>query len=390
MNLLKLKFESLYSIHFKLVLKILILLLSPNVFGGDYDNHPEAIKWLDNMVKVHKLDRKTVAGWLSNAQKQDKILELVSRPAEKVKTWEEYRAIFINKSRVLAGKNFYNEHKEVLDDIYDKYGVPGEVIVAIMGVETFYNSIRLPYRAIDALATLSFDYPPRSRFFKEELTNFMIMLAKNRNLEITELNSSYAGALGIPQFMPSNYLTLAVSYSEDSKYVDIWSNPNDAIASIANYLVHHKWKKGLPYLLPASYNPSFSYLDESKSLLEASKWSNSIEEQKEYNHWYKQGLFYSSSAKNLFEVQKIKSNKPNLKREPKSPISRQEGVSAILLERDIDGTIFNEYWLGTANLESIYRYNPSTYYTMVVALLAHAIANDTPIGKSVNKELGII
>lgn len=169
------------------------------------------------------------------------ILRKISRPAEKTTPWYKYRRIFMDDKRINNGIAFYRQHEKVLNEAYAKYGVSPAVIVAIIGVETRYGKVMGNDKVITALATIGFDYPKREVFFTKELRAFLQMAAEEQ-FDPMQPKGSYAGAMGMAQFMPSSYLNFAVDYEGDGKR-DLWHNPNDAIFSIANYLAEHGWQR---------------------------------------------------------------------------------------------------------------------------------------------------
>jgi len=191
--------------------------------------------FIDEMVEKHEFDRASLRAVLAKAQIKQTIIKKISTPAERTLTWAEYRKIFITKERINAGTTFWRENKEMLERIELETGVPIEMLVGIIGVETYFGRITGKDRVIDALATLAFEYPPRSDFFRKELKEFLI-LAREEELDPTEPMGSYAGAMGRPQFMPSSFRAYAVDSTGDGKR-DIWNNWADVAGSIANYFL---------------------------------------------------------------------------------------------------------------------------------------------------------
>lgn len=231
------------SILLKAILRVMLLLgVAMTANAGDYDTRAEVKAFIDEMVVKHKFDRAALTALLATAQKKQAILDAISRPAEKTKPWHEYRKIFITESRITHGVLFYQKNQQLIDDIAKKYGVPQEILLGILGVETRYGTQAGVYRVLDALPTLAFDYPPRVPFFRGQLEQFLLMTRENK-LDATTLVGSYAGAMGWGQFIPSSYRNFAVDHDGD-KVADIWNNPADAIASIANYFKQHGWKTG--------------------------------------------------------------------------------------------------------------------------------------------------
>jgi membrane-bound lytic murein transglycosylase B len=178
---------------------------------------------------------------LALARIQPPIIEAISRPAERVRPWHEYRKIFMTEERIAAGVLFWQAHREGIERVAAETGVPGEILVGIIGVETFYGRIIGRYRVLDALATLAFEYPPRSAFFARELEQFLL-LVREQGLEIETPVGSYAGAMGLPQFIPSSYRAYAVDGDGDGR-IDLWTSIDDILASVANYFRAHGWRR---------------------------------------------------------------------------------------------------------------------------------------------------
>ncbi len=187
-----------------------------------------------------------LTGLLQQTSVNEEILKKISKPSEAL-PWYKYRKIFLTKKRIDAGVEFWRNHQDVLTKAEQTYGVPASIIVAILGVETFYGKHTGNYPVLEALSTLAFAYPPRSQFFRSELENFLL-LCRGEGIEPAMPQGSYAGAMGMAQFMPSSYLKYAVDFNSD-KRKDIWGNPDDAIGSIANYFAAHHWQKGKPVIV---------------------------------------------------------------------------------------------------------------------------------------------
>jgi membrane-bound lytic murein transglycosylase B len=195
------------------------------------------------------LDRDQVTAALGAAEGQPKIIEAMDRPAEKTLQWWEYRARMLTPPRIDAGAQLWHEHKELLDQIAIEYQVPPEYLLAVLGVETQYGRVTGRYRVIDALATLSFDYPPRANYFRKELTEYLL-LAHEDGFDPLSIRGSYAGAMGALQFMPSSYRRYAVS-AQHATHRDLWNDWGDIFASVANYLHQYGWQYGAPVLAEA-------------------------------------------------------------------------------------------------------------------------------------------
>ena len=219
---------------------LIAVLFNASIFA-DYSNHKDSKEVIDELVNEHGFEESFVINVLKQAKKRKTALNSVARPAEKTKTWDDYRAIFLKKKRISDGKKFIQNNITVLEKAEKEFGVPKEVITAILGVETDYGNIMGSYRVIDSLTTLGFDDPRRSKFFKSELIQFFILTREN-NLDILKVKGSYAGAMGYGQFISSSYRAYAIDFDGDG-YVDLFNSLEDAIGSTANYLKRHGWKK---------------------------------------------------------------------------------------------------------------------------------------------------
>jgi len=206
--------------------------------------------FIDAMVDQYSFDKRQLRKLLSAAEIQPAILEAMERPAEKAKPWYEYRSIFVSERRIREGTQFWLAHRQALDRASIRSGVAPEYLAAILGVETYYGRLTGSYRVLDALATLAFEYPARANFFRDELAQFML-LTREMKLNPLTIKGSYAGAMGAPQFMPSNYRRYAVDANADGR-VDLWTNWADVCASVGNYLKEHGWNAGEPVLSEAS------------------------------------------------------------------------------------------------------------------------------------------
>ncbi len=195
--------------------------------------------FINQMVKQHHFEKKQLVAIIKEAQFQPQIIESMDKPFEK-KTWDVYKALFLTPERVQAGVDFWQANHEALARAEKQYGVPAQVIVAIIGVETLYGKHQGTYRVLDALTTLAFYYPKRSPFFTKELGEFLL-LCREQGVSATQYLGSYAGAMGKPQFMPSSYRYYAVDFTGNGKK-DLMNNDSDAIGSVANYLHHHGWR----------------------------------------------------------------------------------------------------------------------------------------------------
>jgi membrane-bound lytic murein transglycosylase B len=226
--------------------------------SADEESHPGAAAFVDRMVEEYGLDPEHVNEVLAQARYQQSIIDAITRPAEG-KPWHEYRQIFITPTRISSGAEFWRANVDLLGEVSERFGVPVEVIVAIVGVETSYGLNTGSYRVIDALATLGFYYPKRGAFFADELGQFL-RLAEEEELPLTEVRGSYAGAMGVGQFIPSSYRAYAVDMDESGKR-DLWRSLPDAMGSVANYLATHGWRADEPIALPAEAADSAPEVD---------------------------------------------------------------------------------------------------------------------------------
>jgi len=212
--------------------------------SADYAARQDVAEYMDALAERHAFPRDWLSSILVQARKSDAVLAAISKPAEKALAWHEYRAIFLTDERIQEGVEFWRRHRAAIDAARSEFGVAGEQIVAILGVETSYGRVTGSHRVLDALATLAFDYPPRAKFFRGELTAFL-RLVREEGIDPFALKGSYAGAMGYGQFIPSSYRSYAVDFDDDGRR-DIWSNATDAIGSIANDFAEHGWQGRLP------------------------------------------------------------------------------------------------------------------------------------------------
>ena len=228
---------------------LLIALLLPGTALANLSQRGDVREFIDQLAENHGFDRDEVATLLDHAEVRQEILDLISRPAERTHNWGSYRPIFLTEPRIAGGVDFWNQHHETLARAEAVYGVPAEIIVAIIGVETFYGRHTGRHRVLDALVTLGFDYPPRARFFRSELEHFLLM-AREEGFDPRQPMGSYAGAMGIPQFISSSYRAYSVDFSGSGRR-DLAGDVADAIGSVANYLARHRWEPEQPVAVPA-------------------------------------------------------------------------------------------------------------------------------------------
>ncbi|MDX2410644.1 MAG: lytic murein transglycosylase B [Woeseiaceae bacterium] len=295
---------------------------------------PDVKVFMDTMVQEHDYDRETLQDILRQAEIKQKIVDSISRPAEGTLTWAEYRPIFMTKERIQAGAVFWHENRAALEKVSSDTGVPIEIMVGIIGVETYFGRITGGHRVLDALTTLSFAYPPRSKFFRSELEHFLL-LVREEDMQATDAVGSYAGAMGRPQFMPSSYRAYAVDSTGDGKR-DIWNNWTDVAGSIANYFLEHRWKTGEEVVALATTGTNWSGFSP-RNILKPEDTVNSLS---------KKGVMFST-------------NLPN------------DDIAQLIT---LDGANGSEYWVGFHNFFVITRYNHSAMYALAVYQLGQEIA----------------
>lgn len=306
--------------------------------GGDFANNPNAQQFIDKMVNKHGFDRQQLQEILSQAKRLDSVLRLMDNqaPTTSVKppsgpngAWLRYRKKFITPDNVQNGVVFWNQYEDALNRAWRVYGVPPEIIVGIIGVETRWGRVMGKTRILDALATLSFNYPRRAEYFSGELETFLLM-ARDEQDDPLNLKGSFAGAMGYGQFMPSSYKQYAVDFSGDG-HINLW-DPVDAIGSVANYFKAHGWVKGDQVAVMAN--------GQAPGLPNGFKTKYSISQ---------------LAAAGLT---------------PQQPLGNHQQAS--LLRLDV-GTGY-QYWYGLPNFYTITRYNHSTHYAMAVWQLGQAVA----------------
>jgi membrane-bound lytic murein transglycosylase B len=296
------------------------------------DPQSEIAPFVSEMVSRHGFERQILEQVLGSVRVRPEILEAIARPAEAL-DWYQYHPIFLTEARIRKGEEFWRSHADTLTQASRDYGVSPEIIVAIIGVETFYGTRKGKHLVLDSLATLAFRYPRRGDFFRGELEQFLI-LARQENLETPKVKGSYAGAMGIPQFISSSYRRYAVDFDGDGVR-DLLNSHADAIGSVANYLKVHGWQRDGAIALPASVSG-----DEYKTLV-------------------KKGL------------------------KPHTPVSDMHNFGVVVLyasENDSRAALIEltnkedtEHWVGLQNFYAITRYNHSGLYAMAVFQLARAI-----------------
>lgn len=207
-----------------------------------YAERPEVQAFIRELAARHGFAEQELLFLFSKVHRTEPILEAIQPPPPKARSWEEYRGNFVNRRRIAAGKGFWKTHRRALARAERRYGVPAEYIVAIIGIETFYGRNAGRWRVVDALTTLAFDYPARSPYFRSELEQYLL-LSRDTGADVFSVRGSYAGAIGIPQFMPSSTRRFAVDF-DGSGVIDLRRSPSDAIGSVGNFLKEHGWQAG--------------------------------------------------------------------------------------------------------------------------------------------------
>ncbi len=288
--------------------------------------------FIQHMVKQYNFNEKSLTELFEQAQFQPSIIKAMTTPYE-AQPWYLYRAHFLTPDRIEGGVQYWKDHQKELQTAQKRYGVDPAIIVAIIGVETHYGTLKGHFRVIDSLSTLAFDYPKRAPFFTHELEQFLIM-CREQKVSPLSINGSYAGAFGIPQFMPSSYRHFAVGY-EPNRFIDLSNRHEDAILSIANYFKINKWQTNAPVAVPVK--------------IEGSNYKRYLQK----NVTLKDPL-------SLLEKNGI---------EPLSPENANTKGTLIELEGQNSPT----YWVAFNNFKSIMSYNPRIAYAMAVYQLSQAI-----------------
>ncbi len=314
---------------------VFLLLVLSNASAIDLPGIPE---FIDEMVAKHQFRQSELVNAFQHAEYKQAIIDAMNTPAT-TKPWADYRAIFINDRSIRDGIKFWRHHARTLRRAERKYGVPQSILVAILGVETRYGQQTGSYRTLDALTTLAFDYPRRAEFFRGELENYLL-LARDQDLDLMKVRGSYAGALGIPQFMPSSYRKYAVDFNYNGK-LDLLNDPIDAIGSVANYFSQYGWKRGQPVTVQVTVSED--------------QCVGSLTESRTLEEWKDAGV------------------------QPAHKIAGNPGA------RLVDFTVNDgkEFWLAFPNFDVITSYNNSDYYAMAVYQLSQALleARENPPAK---------
>lgn len=297
-----------------------------------YNSEIKEIKSI--LINKHNINSNYIDTVFQEIKFRKKTLDSMSNAVERKATWERYKKIFITQKRIKEGVAYHKKNYKILQEIEKKYGVPSEVIVAFLGVETNYGKGTGRVKVLDSLATLALQHPRRSKYFKAQLIYFIVLTYQNK-LDFNNLYGSYAGAMGAPQFMPESYIKLGVDYNKDGK-VDLWNNKYDIYASIANYLVKNGWKKNEAIYSKIKIKDVY------------------------VNDIFKDGDVKTVSIENTRLKKILKGNNLNSGKKYLILLSKKN----------------KEYKLGYKNFKVIMSYNPSTFYAMVVSELSEKISQN--------------
>jgi len=328
-----------FVIRFIIFISLMFVLSVPVVLAKsstiNFAKNEDVNKFIKEISQKHGFNQDKLKKLFAKVKFKQQIIDAITRPAES-KPWYEYRPIFLTKTRISEGVEFWNKNRKELERAQKEFGVPPEIIVAIIGVETRYGRHKGVHRVMDSLSTLAFGYPERAKFFRSELEQYLL-LAREEKLDPLSINGSYAGAMGKAQFISSSYRNFAVDFDGDGKR-DLWNNTSDAIGSVANYFKLHKWQPGGMITTPAIVGSNHI-----KVLVE-------------------KGIKPHSTVADL----RKRGVTPKAKVDP-------DEMGALIELQNANG---REYWLGLHNFYVITRYNHSPLYAMAVYQLGQAILND--------------
>ncbi len=313
--------------------------LGENRATDSYLDRPELQRFIKEAVQKHGFSEATLKRYFSKVKPRPDIIRLITRPAEDM-PWYKYRKLFMSKDRVKKGVAFWRTHEDLIARAQKTYGVPGEIIVAIVGIETFYGERAGTIPILESITTLALDFPRRSAFFRNELLEFLL-LTREQGLDPTILKGSYAGAMGVPQFISSSYRKYAVDFNGDGK-IDLFNSTADVVGSVANYFKKFGWAPGQRVIIRARVKgEKYKELGE-KPPLNPEK---------------------TISALRALDIY------------PKEPLRTDElnqRAALIVLKRPA----WHEYWLGLNNFYVISRYNHSTHYSMAVYELSQQLLKE--------------
>jgi membrane-bound lytic murein transglycosylase B len=319
-----------------------LLLLAPATALASYAERPEVQAFIRDLAQRHGFVESELTKVFARVKRADPILEAIARPAERVRTWEDYRAVMVTDRRIAEGVEFWRKWRRTLERAEKKYGVPPEYVVAIIGVETFYGRNTGSWRVVDALSTLAFDYPPRAGFFRNELEQYLLF-ARKAGVDVFSVRGSYAGAIGLPQFMPSSTRAYAVDF-DGNGHIDLQKSRVDAIGSVANFLKVHGWQRDMPVVLDAK--------------VVGDAWRA-----------FADGVLEPRHSISALRQAGVEFDSPEV-----------PGVSGALIEL-ASGERPSDFRIGLRNFYVITRYNRSAFYAAAVADLARELRRGYDLGK---------
>jgi membrane-bound lytic murein transglycosylase B len=317
--------------HARLPLLLAALLL-PATGAASFLERDGVRAFIDEVSDREGFNAAELRGLFEDIERQEAVLEAIARPAEAL-PWKKYRPIFVTDERVAAGVTFAERHRETLERAERTYGVPPAIVTAIIGVETYYGRHEGRHPVLDTLATLAFEYTPRAAFFRSELEQFLL-LARNEGLDPRAVDGSYAGAMGMPQFISSSYRAYAVDFDGDGRR-DLWDSTEDVVGSVAAYLGEHGWRRGAP--VTERVRPGAA----------------------DYGEFLRAGLRPSVPGERLAAAGI----------ELEQPVAPDARLTVI----ELAGEEGPEVWVGWRNFYVITRYNHSPLYAMAVHQLAEGI-----------------
>ncbi|ODT36296.1 MAG: lytic murein transglycosylase B [Lautropia sp. SCN 70-15] len=312
---------------------------TPEAVARDYPARPEVRAFIDGLAERHAFDRAALDEIFARVRRSDAAIRLMTpAPPSFKRSWKVYRSRFIDDTRISAGVRFWREHEDTVARASERYGVPEEIIVAIIGVETVFGRITGDHRVIDVLTTLAFDYPRRADYFRSELEQYLL-LTRTEGVDPFAVRGSYAGAIGLPQFMPGSIRRWAVDFDGDGR-IDLRESPADAIGSVANFLAEHGWAPGEP----ARYAARIADPERLSPLIEA-------------------------GITPAFTIDSLR----NYGVSSRDPVAFDTKLALIDLPNGDDAP---DYWLGARNFYVITRYNRSSFYASAVIELAEALRGE--------------
>lgn len=320
------------KILFTLFCLIPLMVQAAKLDQGDYRYREDVEDFIVSVAAKSDYSEQELIKLFSQVEHQRHLFERMDKPAEKLE-WHQYRKIFLTDKRIEQGIKFWEKHRELLQQVEQKYNVPAEIIVAIVGVETFYGAYKGKAPVFDTLVTFAFDYPKRAEFFTRELEQFLL-LAREQDFVVRDIKGSYAGAMGLPQFISSSYRTYAIDFDGDGQ-ANLFSSLPDVLGSVANYFTRHGWKQGEAITFPLSLSGNNTVNQLKTSLKPSYSWSD----------LKSSGITTTATIADDSQVSLIKLQQKNTQ----------------------------EYWVGLQNFYVITRYNHSTLYAMAVFQLSQKL-----------------